>query len=185
MRISYRIDAEDRLVAFGESWEDFARANEAPELCKEDVLQRPLWSFVSGQDTVHLYQLMLEKVRADQKILCVPFRCDAPDLRRFLTVTLRPRQNDQVDFICEIQRCEIRNPIAILDTKQARGPEFITMCSFCKNVACEDVWFKLEDAIASMHLFERDKPPRISHGACPTCFSIVMDQLDSNPRSLC
>jgi hypothetical protein len=54
------------------------------------------------------------------------------------------------------------------------------MCSFCKQVACAGNWVEIEEAVAHMRLFEDNNPPRVSHGACPSCYQIVMDQLGSS-----
>jgi hypothetical protein len=181
MQLSYQIDGEDRLVAWGGSWDDFARENAAPELCE---LRKPrsLWSFIDGQSSTHLYRLLVEKVRAERATFDIPFRCDAPGRRRFMTLTLSPGPNDRIDFVCRVDHCEDREPMIVLDSECPRTDAVITMCSFCKRVACEDDWLEIEDALARMRIFHHKDPPRISHDACPDCYQVIMDQLRAHSK---
>jgi hypothetical protein len=39
-------------------------------------------------------------------------------------------------------------------------------------------WCEVEDAIAEMRLFERDRPPHVTHGICPRCNERVLRELD-------
>ncbi|MFT5129342.1 MAG: hypothetical protein ACI8W8_002964 [Rhodothermales bacterium] len=179
MHISYRVDEQDRLIQVGEMWGAFARENRAPQLVGADRLRPSLWSFISGQETVHLYRLLLQRVRDEHVSITIPYRCDAPARRRYMTRTFRPDKDGHADFLSQNHRSEDREPLAILAPGPVHHSDLITMCSFCKRVAYGGGWGEIEDAIATMRLFERELPPPISHGACPGCYKIVMDQLKS------
>ena len=174
--ISYRIDAEDNLVETGGAWDSFGSENDAAELCQ---LRTPvsLWSFIEGEATMHLYQLMLNKVRDNHVPLTVPYRCDAPGLRRFTMLTLAPAEGGHVDFLSRMLRCEVRSDVELLVPQTQRGPSFITMCSFCKRVDCDENWLEVESAIALFRSLEQANPPLISHGACPDCFDRMMKEI--------
>lgn len=189
MNISYQIDEQDRLIQVSEMWETFARENGGPLLVGADRLRPSLWSFISGQETVHFYKLLIQRVRDQQVSMTIPYRCDALAQRRYMTLTLRPGTGGNVEFLSQNHRNEDREPLAILEPGPSHSSDFIVMCSFCKQVAFGGGWGEIEAASASMRLFERELPPRISHGACPDCHKIVMDQLEtsqapSNSRAL-
>ena len=49
----WAIDPEDKIIRVNEDWLAFARENEAPHLTPDAVINRPLWDFVSGGETIH------------------------------------------------------------------------------------------------------------------------------------
>ena len=88
----YRIDARDAIVWVSDNWQMFAVANEGAETTYADqVLGRSLWEFITGMETRHLYQIVIQEARQRQKTVRLLFRCDAPDERRFLRLTIVPQ----------------------------------------------------------------------------------------------
>ncbi|HXG86783.1 MAG TPA: hypothetical protein VNJ02_00490 [Vicinamibacterales bacterium] len=85
--VSYRIDEYDSIAALGDDWVSFAIANDAPHLA--DVTGRSLWDFVSDSTTRQVYRRLLARVRHGHTIR-FSYRCDAPLLKRFMQMTMRP-----------------------------------------------------------------------------------------------
>lgn len=104
-RLTYRIDRGDVIAAVDDAWAPFARANEAPHLA--DVLGRPLWDYVSDDTTRQVYRDLLARVRAGHDVT-FPYRCDAPALRRFMRMTMRPAPERGVVFESDVIRTEAR-----------------------------------------------------------------------------
>ena len=46
------------------------------------------WNFIQGAETVRLYQAILRRVRSNSSRVVVPFRCDAPTLRRHMRLEI-------------------------------------------------------------------------------------------------
>ncbi|MGC8838372.1 MAG: hypothetical protein ACP5UM_08145 [Anaerolineae bacterium] len=113
---TYRIDGQDRFVDVDENWLRFAQENGARHLARrEAVLGRPLWDFIVGQETRHLYELMLAKVRMGRATLQIPFRCDSPTCRRFMEMRMSPERQGGVRFTTWIVRLEHRAPVSLLE----------------------------------------------------------------------
>lgn len=89
---TYELDVDYRLIAVDEAWSAFAAANGAPELVAPAPLGRTIWSSISDVTTVHLYQQILDRVAATGEAVCVPIRCDAPDLCRYLDLQITRRR---------------------------------------------------------------------------------------------
>ncbi len=169
---SYSIDGNDRIVALGDEWHKFAIANDAVELTAPGLIGESVWPFITGNETRHLYQVMLARVRMSGATVRFPFRCDAPNKRRFMEMEMRPHGEDGVEFVTQLLREETRPAIALLEHKPTRANWMIRMCSWCKRVATPD-WVEVEDAIQRMQLFSLEMAPQVSHSVCLDCRQLL------------
>jgi hypothetical protein len=176
----YLIDNDDRIVSVSDNWLSFAQANQAAESCHPDrVVNASLWDFIDGVETKHLYEILMKNSRATNKSITVPFRCDAPDKRRYLELTITPVPQLRLEFASRVIREESRNTVDLLKAEVERSGQFVRMCSMCKKVASSaSEWVEVETAVVTLKLFELDKLPRISHGLCPECFEVGVAEVE-------
>jgi hypothetical protein len=125
-----------------------------------------------------LYELLLRHVRENKTTVTVPFRCDAPDLRRFMSLEIALAGNGHVSFTGRIVREESRPPVDLLDRKVARADDVLVICGWCRQVDNSGVWCDVEVAVAELALFERAQLPMISHGLCNGCSQDVLSKMD-------
>ena len=175
----YKVDSLNRIVWVGDDWLRFANANEAPQLSQERVTNRPLFDFVSDLDTVHLYRLLLERLRETGEDIVVPFRCDSPTHRRFMELRMTAIENGGVLFESALVREEPRDYVALLDPLAERSAAHcVKLCGWCKKVRIPDQrWLEVEDAVGHVPFFTGDQCPRVTHGMCPNCFDTVKKRL--------
>jgi hypothetical protein len=173
----YHVDDRNRITQVSPNWDAFALANDAPEVCANKILNCPLMDFLAGFETQHLYDIMLNKVRSTQNPLTVPFRCDAPTLRRFMELTMRPGKDGGIEFQTIILHEEPRTPTILLDRASRRGGGPVSMCAWCKKVHVEGEWLEVEDAVAKLHLFQEPVVPELTHGICGSCRAQVESQV--------
>lgn len=166
---SYCIAADNRIAWVSEEWLEFARQNQAPELTREHVVGRPLFSFVSGAETEYLYYMLLDRVRSLRETVSVSFRCDSPLLRRFMTLRVSPLAKERVQFDGLLVRAEPRQAVSLLDAAAARALGALTICGWCKKVQVDDEWLEVEVAVERLDLFGASQVPRLSHGVCDSC----------------
>ncbi len=169
MVYEYRIAADNRLVWVGDAWLGFARDNGAPELTREGVVGRSLFSFISGAETEYLYYLLLDEVRTRRQAVTVPFRCDGPALRRFMRLTISPLEDDGVRFESTLVRQQPRRTLAFLDAETRRTAAALTICGWCKRVEIGQRWLDLERAVAMLDLFRSPALPQQNQGVCADC----------------
>jgi hypothetical protein len=176
----YIIDKLDRIISVSGNWLSFAQENQAGESCYPDVIiNKSIWEFIDGTETRQFYEIILETVRARNKTVVLPFRCDAPHKRRYLELIITPLQQGNIEFASTIIHEELRDPVEILQLGIPRSDELIRMCSMCKKVALsEKIWVEVEAAIVSLKLFEKDQQPQVSHVLCAECFKLGMAELD-------
>ncbi len=178
-RIRYSIDSADEIVAVCGDWDRFARENDSPaELLSGSILHRSFWDFVSGDTLVHVYRRIFAKVHSGQS-LDFAFRCDSPELRRFLTLRMNPTGNGGIEFVTETVCTEERESQPLFDSKSFRTGEFVMACSWCNKIkTAVNVWKEAEDAVIELRLFENAALPPLSHGMCVDCYKEVMGKMD-------
>lgn len=177
----YRISSHDTIIEVNEAWVDFAVANGVPDLGPAQVLGQPLWHFISGVEVRHLYELLLSRVRHTQETLVLPFRCDAPALRRFMEMTMTALADGTVECVTRLVRTEPRDAVSLLTPGGEPGQPLLTICSWCKRVQLtETAWVEIEEAVVRLGLFHRDTLPQLTHGVCHTCYAAVMLELSAH-----
>lgn len=166
----YCIDANDRLIEVDEMWLAFARENGAAQLTQATVLGRSLWDFVQGEAIRAVYEDIHQRLRSCGKSAAFFFRCDSPQLKRHMRMSLTPGDNGQLVYTSHIVRTEPQRVLALLDTEQQRSTSFLSVCSCCKKAMLEpDAWLELEKVSLSVGLLESGKLPQLRHTICPEC----------------
>jgi hypothetical protein len=176
----YVLDSNDIIVHISDNWTAFAEKNQAGNSCSADkVLNRPIWQFISGEETKHLYEIIMNKVRENNIEVNLPFRCDSPDKRRYLELHIAPANDGWLEFTSKVVREEGRKTVELLDSSIPRSSNTIKMCCMCKQIRLpEGLWLEAEDAIAELRLFDRQNLPAISHVHCSTCFEMAMAEIN-------
>jgi hypothetical protein len=164
----YRIDADNIITFVSPEWLAFAAENGAPHLVAPGVLGQPLKQFIADIQTQHLYNVLLTQVRTGRSEIRVPFRCDAPDQRRYMELVMRSWAGKGIEFRSHVLREEPRPSVKWLSADAARSDRMVRMCSYCKRVATPE-WVEVEEAISRLRLFEQDYLPQITHGICTDC----------------
>jgi hypothetical protein len=174
--IQYMIDPEDRITYVSDNWWFFAEENGAGADCYPPrLLGLSLWDFIAGAETRHLYDILIAKTRAGKKDIQVPIRCDSPDRRRKIVISLNSVGDGHIEFRCRTIRVDAREPVDLLRSDVARADRLIRICSFCKKVAVTaDEWIDTEQAIDRMALFIGNALPQLSHGVCPACHAAAL-----------
>lgn len=166
--VVYRIDAQDRIVSTNPEWDRFALENAGENLVSERVRSESLWDYISDHTTRLLYRDLLKRVRSGHQAN-FPLRCDSPDLRRFLEMSMRLAEGDTVEFEVRTLRLEKRAAQPLLERGGERSDEFLRMCGWCKKMPYGAGWVEIEEAVAKLSLFESAELPLVSHGICEAC----------------
>lgn len=179
--IAYRIDANDRIVEVSDEWVSFAAENGGVGLRPALVIGHVLWDFLADATTVHLYQAMCKALRRGGPVIQFRFRCDAPDLRRLLAMTMTCGDADSITFKVTSVAQQVRAAIPLMGLSSAisTGPH-VTMCGWCKRVrTATAAWVEIEHGIEALGLFQgQARLPAVSHGICDTCELVLSTELD-------
>jgi len=177
----YRIDADDVIVSVSDNWDGFAAENACEKNCRsESIVGHVIWDFIQDRETAYLYKALFREVREGKSSRPISFRCDSPEARRFLKLTLRPRPDGQIEIRSRIEKIEDRAPVSLLRKEVARSEQFVRICSMCKKVAApRNTWVEIEEGITRYKLFEKNDLPRLTHGLCPDCHRTLLAEIDA------
>lgn len=166
----YRVDADDVLIWTDNSWSWFARNNGATELAQSSVQGRCLWDFIADESTRRLYAQVHRRVRTTGKPLVLPVRCDSPNLKREIQMTISKEESGVLHYRCVQLRVEVQTFLAMLEPTIPRSSERLKMCSCCKKLCVEpEGWVDIEKVAAVLHLFAREVAPQLDYSVCPDC----------------
>jgi hypothetical protein len=170
--VTYRIDERDDIVFVSESWGRFAVANGAAGLAT-GVLGRLLWDFVGEMTTRQLYENLVDRGRT----AAFTYRCDAPECRRFMHMTLRPSGRRGVEFDSVTLRTEARRPIVLAPAPAGPADRLLCMCSWCKRVDVHGAWEEIETAVQRLAVFDAGAPPAVTHAMCADCQARILAEI--------
>ncbi len=177
--ILYRINERDEIVFVNDEWTRFACENDAPELAAREFLNRSLWDFITDDTVREIYRKLIEKARANQ-IINFDFRCDAPDWRRLIEMTVGLCEDGNVQFETRVVRCEKRIRQNIFEKDFPRGESILNVCSWCNKIDTGGgSWKEVEEAVLTLALFVRNELPQLSHGMCSPCYRKISGELQS------
>lgn len=187
--IAFVTDGAGTIVAIGQShWNAFAKANDGENLCDgRGVLGQSVFSFITGEAVSELYRRWFEVVLSGRAPRArVLTRCDSPNVRRELMVTITPLLRapgniGAVLFQSQTLSEEVRPKISLFDfaaerrrlSRQGALP-VLAMCSYCQNVNFPIGSSEDDGAWISAERYYRQggqTDVRISHGICPQCFA--------------
>ena len=174
----YSINEDGIITNYSKNFPTFARNNDWHlDMEPEAIVGRPIFDFISGEETKNLYEVLFEHCRKGKRIGPIPFRCDSPTERRFLELNLRLLPKNHIDIITVLLKTESRPRVKILQTNTPRTKQLIRICSMCKKVFADDEWVEIEEALIRMKLFEQERLPRLTHGLCNSCYEAVISEL--------
>ena len=178
---SHKVDKKGIIVSVSDNWQSFAEENLGASTClPENVIGTHLLDHIHDPETKHLYELILQKVRKYRHKAIFSFRCDAPDKRRFLKLSVIPLKDDAIEFKSQIVRTELREFVELMRSDIERSEDLLRICSMCKKISLSETqWEEVEVVIQKMRLFEMEVLPQLTHGLCKTCFNKAMEELDS------
>lgn len=188
--IWYAVDRDLMIEAVShDNWQAFACANnETTHERATSIIGKPLLDFIATDETGAYYDAMCQAVLGEKRDkVSFVYRCDAPDIRRDIRMTISPLHDDKQAVVgvlfhnvilAEVQRPPIELLFENPEALEEEGVGTVSMCSFCKDVEHED-----EDGakewITAEEYYQKGGSSRVllSHGVCPDCKDNLLDPL--------
>lgn len=165
-QIEYLLDERDQIISTGGDWDAFASQNDAPELREGKLVGRPLLDFVSGRVTRSYIQVLIEQVRKTGQSIAIDYRCDAPEVRRFMQMKVSPSLNNGIRFQSRVLRIEPRETPVTFYRPAERIRGCYNRCSMCNRIKVAEDWGEAESLLSRQDL---QKGVAVIYGICPGC----------------
>ena len=162
---TYRLDRNNDIISVGDDWDAFALENGGPNACASQVQGRPVWDFIAGDPMRMWLDTVLQLVRVRNAPIERRYRCDSPELRRFMLMRLSPEDDGVVRIDNELLTTERRAvPIHIRPASSRSGRTVRIRCSLCGRLKAGNAWQEPD--------FARAAQPRIisvAYSVCDAC----------------
>ena len=156
--VIYSIDSDNLIVEVNTGWDHFLLQNNDAD--STAVVGRSILDFISGKVTKQFWIKQFNLVR-ERGTASIEYRCDAPDLKRWMRMNLRLLDDNRVQITNELLAYEKRTrPIHFLPASQ-RGRQTAIRCSLCNKLKSTESWFEpdeLHDQTGTFH---------VTYGICP------------------
>jgi hypothetical protein len=181
--VAYTIDEEDRIIEVNTGWAEFAADNDAPELI-EPTFDGTLWQAIADAGTRSMWHSVVTVVRSTQRPVTIPYRCDAPHIRRWFEMQIQGIGEQRVRFRSALVAVEPRPaPIDRIEIERESDDRedlpLVLGCSWCARYGADGHWVELEQAVRHHRWLERDHPPKVRAGICPECASRIRKSLQA------
>jgi hypothetical protein len=186
----YHTNQKKIITDLNEAFAAFAKENWRPDFKRTDLVGKSLLSQITDPATKHLYSILLERLRETNQPLTLPYRCDSPDIKRYMEMTITPATDGIVEWNSRILNEEPRPPVPLLDIRQERHEKWLRVCSWCKRCSvpewlAEQVdsppaesWIELEELMPLLGGLASAGMPMITHTACPDCYEKVLSSIE-------
>ncbi len=177
--VAYRIDQDGLITWVNEAWQNFAAKNGGETIMGDRMIGKSVWECVVDNSLRSIYKLLVQRAKEGIPV-CYRYRCDAPDRRRWLAMTISNLASGELEFESTLLREETRESVPLLELHRPRGEHFVRICSWCQMMATEyQGWLPVEKAVEVSGILEEEEFPKITHTICPRCQKVVMGQFGS------
>ncbi|TPV97106.1 MAG: hypothetical protein B7733_01175 [Myxococcales bacterium FL481] len=194
-RIAYSLDAADRIVRIEGQWDDFAAANRGQHVTRPSVLGTSIFSHIAGSEVRSLYRQIFAKVRETHEPARFPYRCDSPEFRRNMAMTVSPRDRAGLHIESTTRGVTTRAPASILTRgKTGDTARVACICSVCCRVLDADgTWREVEAADVAAACLGSAGSVQLVDRICPECSMVDLgcrylltgnDRVSGRPRPL-
>jgi len=167
MVTDFILDSEDHILEVGGDWDRFALDNGAPELMGVHIVGRSLLDFVTGNVTRQFLLALLQIVREGRSSIELEYRCDSPQLRRYMLMQVSRVAGDKVRFQHTVLRLEPRDTPVPIKASRQRARDTFVRCSMCNRVKQTMDWVEPDSLIRTPSATNEELA--VIYGVCESC----------------
>lgn len=180
---AYRLDRDNLVASVCDDWDELTAGFSTSGTAAAALVGTSIFGYITGAENRHLFEMLFERCRASARPLSVHFRCDSPELRRYMLLELTALGNGEVQVVSRLARSVPRPYVALLDHAVPRSGRSLLICAWCKQVNVAGRWLEVEEAVEALGLFGLETLPMLTHGACPVCQRRLLDDIGAaGPR---
>lgn len=159
------IDRRDHIVAVDDAWDEFALANDGEDMVGERIRGRILHQFISGGPTRMYLDLMIQRARYGYDPKPHAYRCDSPDLRRFMEMRIEREDEDRLRFEHRVLRVESMPRRMEFFTTEPGSEGAVCRCSICNRIKVDRKTWSDPFDLGSLSVHRRPA----YYSICPSC----------------
>ncbi|MCB0210732.1 MAG: hypothetical protein KDJ52_15440 [Anaerolineae bacterium] len=165
--VIYWLNQVDEIVDVNDEWNAFALDNDGDTVVREKVIGKPLFSFIMGESTRLFVDNLLQRARLRYQETHKFYRCDSPDIKRFMEMRIIPEDKNILRLEHTIIRREVMSPPVYYRYSPTINYPY-RRCSICNKVLHRAVWCEGGELVGTGPQAPIDAIDVIYH-VCPTC----------------
>jgi hypothetical protein len=169
--LSYRLDNQDRIVEVGGDWDRVARENDGSEVLADRIIGTKLYAHVADQPSRMFVWTMLDSVRKLFRPSVKTYRCDCPDFKRHMEMTISPESAGGLlvqHRLIGLENQPVRMRFSALTAGQAKGRQLVLRCTMCVKLKVGGIWLE-PDATLMAGLGQDDGVKQVAYSICDDC----------------
>jgi hypothetical protein len=132
---TYILDGKGRIISINGPWDEFAHENGGVDIYANDIQGQLIWDFISGDATRMWFDTLINFAAVKNEIIKRPYRCDSPDFKRYMRMTITPEGNGLLRIDHELLSLEQRkNPIYPVHESKSISNISRIRCSICGRI---------------------------------------------------
>lgn len=135
-KLYFDLDDRDQICAVSANWNDVAIEQNGSSLLSESIIGQNVWPFIAGAGTQEFFAAIFKKVRSSNQSVNMPYRCDAPLLKRFFVMEISRQSNGTVR-VSHIQIDDSDIPFSVIHMSDLE-PDMV--CSICLSIHRQGEW---------------------------------------------
>lgn len=159
----YILDDMKTIVDVGGQWDCFAQENGGVNTCSEHVKGRPIWDFIIDDNTRMWFETLLQLAKLKHDALVRHYRCDSPDLRRFMKMTIDAMHDHGFRVLHEVISVEERSQPVYIHCSGSPSHGDVIRCSSCGKIKVGSVWVEPDADIVMANRLN------VTYTICPVC----------------
>ncbi|MES9992175.1 MAG: hypothetical protein ABW098_09490 [Candidatus Thiodiazotropha sp.] len=168
----YELDAGNRICLIEGNWDEFVRKNisgdqSSERLIKENVLGNRLENYIHDDATRMLLYTLIDGVRRTKQVKTIRYRCDSPNMKRFMRMVIEPQKHEGVRLIHSFLRSENLDPPVEIEPVTADTAKHNVRCSICNRIELNRCWLEPDEAAMK----SGKKRFHVSYTVCPICMN--------------
>lgn len=181
LQLSYWLDDDNIICRVDDHWDRAMDSqNWSDRASASKIVGKPLFEFICDDVTRMYVATMIESVRVIPHTSFRPYRCDTPDMKRFMQMIITPEENGWIRVSHVLIRTEpLKKPVTFTTTtpitplRQLRNNQTINYvrCSICNRLQqygnWDNSWHEADSFVVLGHASV--KPLKVLHSVCPDC----------------
>jgi len=128
---AYVLDHRNRIISTSGVWDQFAAENEGIKAASKDIYGRSIWDFVTGDTTRMWLDAVFQLARYRDTGIERRYRCDSPDLKRFMRMLIVSEHGGMLRIEHEILSTEQRSRPVNIKYSELTMKNTKQRCSIC------------------------------------------------------
>lgn len=161
----YKVDSENRIIEVSPGWDGFARQNNGEEVVSSCIVGRKLNEFIKGDSASMWIHSLITSARAKNKEMIRFYRCDSPDEKRYMKMTITPGEGGVVSVSSKLIRVEkMKKRVGFVYRPLSNNRK----CSICNKIYFQQSWLEPDDANV-LGLLDENNPISVVYTVCEAC----------------